>query len=176
MWINVDSTISQTHLSLLGKGRHVYTTIFKPIRSQSLTSERLVRESVAGKSVFVLCLTTWDVSSLPADLSPKSLAANSAGSRFSLIRSHSKEQKTVYGLISTGVHSRGIIIQSDWLLCWLLNKSLSYCLTLTLSNSLYTHSLQLQDLLYMNGVNVRQYTSIHPSHLWSSLCSAAPVE
>lgn len=141
MWINVDSTISQTHFSLVGKGRHVYTTIFEPIRNQSLTSERLVRESVAGESVFVLCLTTWDGSSLPADLSPKSLAANSAGSRFSLIRSHSKEHKTVYGLISTGEHSRGIIIQRVTGCC--VGYLTSLYLIVSLSPSL-THSIHIR--------------------------------
>ena len=133
------------------------------LETDPVTSEKAWQ----GESVSVPSLTTWDEPSLPAHLLPKSLAANSAASRFSLIRFHSEEQ-------NSSLWPYEYDVDSGRLLCWLVDKSLSYCLTLSIS--LCTHSLQLQDLLYMNRVNVRQYTSIHPSHLRSSLCSAAPVE
>lgn len=136
-------------------------TSFKCIRNQSLPSERFVRESVAEESVFVLSDYMRCVFFSPADLLPKSLAANSVGSRFPLIRSHSQEQrKSLWSYLRLWAQQRNNHTENVWLLCV----------------SLYTHSLQLQDLLYMNRVNVRQYISIHPSHLWSSLCSAAPTE
>lgn len=116
---------------------------------------------------------------LPADHLPKSLATNSAGSRIALIRSHSKDQNTVPGLSGArGEHSGEIILLTLWLDTVLVTKQVSISLSRSqlLLLTLYTFTKASVSLLYTSGVNVRQYTSIHPSHLWSSLCLAAPTE
>lgn len=63
--------------------------------------------------LFGLFRLTWVVTSLPADCLPKSLAANSAGSRSPSIRSYRKEEETAWGFIAALCFMRGTFIQRD---------------------------------------------------------------